>query len=353
MYPNEKPASGLHNVAEYFREQANSHEVIFHNVEMPNDPGFVVSLNQRENYQYMASEVSKVLRRDPKKIQFFKVPPYARDGIGQAVKSTEKRTIEEIIYLPNNKRFMMYMQGERESKKNRKKMFYQLINMNIAQFETKSQLAIKFLFADMREIDMILYANPKSIMKDLLDEVRSRIPNLEPESHLRILEYTNTRIITILSQTKEVEFTCYAAHGANNARHIRIDQVLDTHKSFVAGEVLIQVGHFHSSVQNGFGTPFFVKICHGDTIRSVRDKIREQLNVPEKEFAKWKIALVQSSRARYYSEEEEESVIDTKGLQVEDCDGVPLIHNRIWIGLDHPLRQKPKQAPLPPITIRN
>lgn len=227
--------------------------------------------------------------------------------------------------------------------------------MDIAQFETKSQLAIKFLFADMREIDMILYANPKSIMKDLLDEVRSRIPNLEPESHLRILEYTNTRIITILSQTKEVEFTCYAAHGANNARHIRIDQVLDTHKSFVAGEVLIQVGHFHSSVQNGFGTPFFVKICHGDTIRSVRDKIREQLNVPEKEFAKWKIALVQSSRARYYSEEEEESVIDTKGLQVEDCDGVPLIHNRIWIGLDHPLRQKPKpkQAPLPPITIRN
>ncbi len=60
--------------------------------------------------------------------------------------------------------------------------------MDIAQFETKSQLAIKFLFADMREIDMILYANPKSIMKDLLDEVRSRIPNLEPESHLRILE---------------------------------------------------------------------------------------------------------------------------------------------------------------------
>ena len=38
----------------------------------------------------------------------------------------EKRTIEEIIYLPNNKRFMMYMQGERENKKNRKKMFYQV-----------------------------------------------------------------------------------------------------------------------------------------------------------------------------------------------------------------------------------
>ncbi len=95
----------------------------------------------------MASEVSKVLRRDPKKIQFFKVPPYARDGVGQAVKSTgkfinlafafyisakEKRTIEEIIYLPNNKRFMMYMQGERESKKNRKKMFYQVFSIFLA-----------------------------------------------------------------------------------------------------------------------------------------------------------------------------------------------------------------------------
>ncbi|CAG5095731.1 Oidioi.mRNA.OKI2018_I69.XSR.g14310.t1.cds [Oikopleura dioica] len=348
-------ASGIRNVAEYFRDQANSHEVVFHNVEIPNDPGFVVRLNQRENYQHMASEVARVLNRDPKRIQFFKVPPYARDGIGQVVKSTEKRTIEDIIYLPNNKRFMMYMQGERESKKNRKKMFYQLISMDIAQFETKNQLPIKFLFADMREVDMILYANPKSTMKDLLDEVRTRIPDLASDSELRILEYINTRIITILAHSKEVEFASYAAHGASNQRHIRIDEVPEAHRSFAPGEILIQVGHFHSSVQNAFGTPFFVKICHGDTIRSVRDKIKSQLNVSEKEFAKWKIALIQSSRPRYYTEEEEDTVIDTKGLQVEECGGVPLVNNRIWIGLDHPLRQKPKpkQAPLPPITIRN
>lgn len=60
--------------------------------------------------------------------------------------------------------------------------------MDIAQFETKTQLPIKFLFADMREADMILYANPKSTMKDLLDEVRTRIPDLASDSELRILE---------------------------------------------------------------------------------------------------------------------------------------------------------------------
>ena len=92
----------MNSVADYFRDQANSHEVVFQNVEIPNDPGFVVRLNQREvrkkkcakksypiqNYQHMASEVARVLNRDPKRIQFFKVPPYARDGIGQVVKSS-------------------------------------------------------------------------------------------------------------------------------------------------------------------------------------------------------------------------------------------------------------------------
>lgn len=355
LYPGERPASGLRNVAEYFRDQANRHEVVFHNIDNQSDPGFVVSLNQRENYQYMAAEVGKILERDPKRIQFFKVPPYTREGVGQAVKSTEKRTIEEIIYLPNNKRYMMYMQVERESRKNRKKMFYQLIDMDIVEFESKKQLPIKFLFADMKEEELVLYLNPNSTMKDLISEARNRVTGLDPVSKLRVLEYTNTRIINILPENEEVDFNSYAAHGGANQRHIRIDEVPEPQLTFSQGEILIQVGHFHNSVQNYFGTPFFVKIINGDTIKSVREKIKDVLEIPEKDFAKWKIALVQSSRPRYYSVEEEGTVIDTKHLQVDNCDGVPLVQNRIWIGLDHPMKQKPKakQPPLPPITIRN
>jgi len=58
--------------------------------------------------------------------------------------------------------------------------------------------------------------------------------------------------------------------------------------TFGTGEVLIQVCHFNGNVQSYYGTPILVKIRNAESIKAVRSRIREVLDVPEKVIFKQK-----------------------------------------------------------------
>lgn len=57
------------------------------------------------------------------------------------------------------------------------------------------------------------------------------------------------------------------------------------------------------------------------------------------------MALVESCKPRYYSEDDSETLVQTQFFNVETRDGTPLVHNRIWIGLDHPNKQNKRTKP--------
>ena len=64
-----------------------------------------------------------MLNRDPRLIQFFKSTQFTRDQAGAPIRSTETKNIEEMIFIPQN---------SRDTRRIRKKIFYQVRQQSIS-----------------------------------------------------------------------------------------------------------------------------------------------------------------------------------------------------------------------------
>lgn len=71
-------------------------------------------------------------------------------------------------------------------------------------------------------------------------------------------------------------------------------------------EMLIPVAHFHKEVFGTFGIPFLLKIRQGESFREVMRRIQTMLDIQEKEFEKFKFAIVMMGRHQYITEDEYE-----------------------------------------------
>jgi len=51
-------------------------------------------------------------------------------------------------------------------------------------------------------------------------------------------------------------------------------------------EQLLPVAHFEKEPTRTFGCPFFIKITNGEKVSNIRERIRQMIDVPEKDFEK-------------------------------------------------------------------
>ncbi|RXM28003.1 Ubiquitin carboxyl-terminal hydrolase 7, partial [Acipenser ruthenus] len=103
-------------------------------------------------------------------------------------------------------------------------------------------------------------------------------------------------------------------------------------------EMLIPVAHFHKEVFGTFGIPFLLKIRQGEPFREVMKRIQAMLEIQEKEFEKFKFAIVMMGRHQYINEDEYE-------VNLKDFEPQPgnMSHPRPWLGLDH-FNKAPKRS---------
>jgi ubiquitin carboxyl-terminal hydrolase 7 len=66
----------------------------------------------------------------------------------------------------------------------------------------------------------------------------------------------------------------------------RIEEVPQDQLQVGPDEYLMPVAHFDKEPTRTFGVPFFIKITNGEKVSNIRDRIREILEVTEKEFEK-------------------------------------------------------------------
>ena len=53
-------------------------------------------------------------------------------------------------------------------------------------------------------------------------------------------------------------------------------------------EMLVPVAHFQREPYSTFGNPFLIKIKEGETYEEIKERIRAHLDVPEKDFEKYR-----------------------------------------------------------------
>ena len=66
--------------------------------------------------------------------------------------------------------------------------------------------------------------------------------------------------------------------------------------------MLVPVAHFQREPYSTFGNPFLIKIKEGETYEEIKERIRAHLDVPEKDFEKYRYFQLQRWKEIFGSE---------------------------------------------------
>ncbi|RXM32454.1 Ubiquitin carboxyl-terminal hydrolase 7, partial [Acipenser ruthenus] len=350
----ENDSSELPTAKDYFRDLYHRVDVIFCDKTILNDPGFVVTLSNRMNYFQVAKTVAQRLNTDPMLLQFFKSQG---DGPGNPLRHNYEGTLRDLL------QFFKPRQP--------KKLYYQQLKMKITDFENRRSFKSIWLNSQFREEEITLYPDKHGCVRDLLEECKKSVELSDKGSEkLRLLEIVSYKIIGVHQEDELLECLSPAA-----SRTFRIEEIpLDQGGLDKDNEMLIPVAHFHKEVFGTFGIPFLLKIrqvklllkhrnqshcvqreftfsnCslltvpgrtelfQAEPFREVMKRIQTMLEIQEKEFEKFKFAIVMMGRHQYINEDEYE-------VNLKDFEPQPgnMSHPRPWLGLDH-FNKAPKRS---------
>ncbi|XP_064631404.1 ubiquitin carboxyl-terminal hydrolase 7-like isoform X2 [Lineus longissimus] len=313
----------LPTAAEYFKDLYYRIEVTFCDKTLPNDPGFNLELSQRMSYDQVANAVAQQLGTDPYLIQFFKSQGY-RDGPGNPIRCSYEGTLKDLLTFCKPRQ--------------PKKIYYQQLSIRINELENKRQFKctwVNFKLKDEKEL--VLFPNKNGCVADLLEEAKKDVELSQNGSgRLRLLEIISYKIFSI--QRDDVLLECLNSAGTKT---YRVEEIPKDEMDLGEDEILVPVAHFHKEIFATFGIPFLLKMKHGEAFAKVKERIQKKLDVPEKEFEKWRYALAIMGKQNYIADEEDITV------NIGDFMPQPMqaggMQARPWLGLDH-VNKTPKRS---------
>uniref|UniRef100_A0A8C7JUQ7 Ubiquitin carboxyl-terminal hydrolase 7 n=1 Tax=Oncorhynchus kisutch TaxID=8019 RepID=A0A8C7JUQ7_ONCKI len=279
----ENDSSELPTAKDYFRDLYHRVDVIFCDKTIHNDPGFVVTLSNRMNYFQVAKTVAQRLNTDPMLLQFFKSQG---DGPGNPLRHNYEGTLRDLL------QFFKPRQP--------KKLYYQQVGGG------GGGGGGNILYC---HLEITLYPDKHGCVRDLLEECKKAVELSDKE----LLEIVSYKIIGVHQEDELLE--CLSPPPAE-LLWTRIVTLL------------------------GFSCAFdYLCVCsQGEPFRDVMRRIQSMLEIQEKEFEKFKFAIVMMGRHQYLTEDEYE--VNLKDFQPQPGN---MSHPRPWLGLDH-FNKAPKRG---------
>merc|ERR1712168_373460 len=185
------------------------------------------------------------------------------------------------------------------------------------------------------EKELVLYPSRNGTVAHLLEEARKHIELSDPNAKLRLLEIVSCKIVAI--QNDHISLECINI----GTKVYRVEEIPSDELNVGDDEMLIPVAHFHREVYSTFGIPFIMKIKNGEPLSKVKERIQKKIDVPDKEFEKFKFAIVLMGRHTYFPEDKEH-IIDMNEFHVQHGQQIQS-SVRPWLGLDH-FNKTPKRA---------
>ncbi|CAL1543671.1 unnamed protein product [Lymnaea stagnalis] len=212
--------------------------------------------------------------------------------------------------------------------------------MKISELENKKQFKVLWLNSKMKdERELVLYPNKNGKVQDLLEEAKKQVELSENGSgKLRLLEIISYKILAV--QKEDLALDHLVIGGTKT---YRIEEIPAEEVNMGAEELLIPVAHFQKEMYQTFGIPFLLKIKDNEPFSAVKDRIQKKLDIPDKEFEKYKFAIIVMGRLEYVSEDSADVRVDLKKFLPHAISTGMGMQARPWLGLDH-VNKTPKRA---------
>ncbi|XP_014255041.1 ubiquitin carboxyl-terminal hydrolase 7 isoform X2 [Cimex lectularius] len=319
--------SDLQTCKDYFRDLFHRMEITFCDKTILNDPGFTMELSARMSYNQMAQAVAQRVQIDPCRLQFFKTHNY-KSAPGTALKCNFEGTLKELMPHATNPKAV-------------RKIYYQQLSIPINELENKRPFKVVWVGARMKEEkEIILYPNKGATVADLLEEAKKTV-EMSPDGSgkLRLLELTCNRINPV-SPKDDTPLESLANAATNTPKMYRIEEIPKDELQLADDETLVPVAHFHKDVFSTFGIPFLIKVKNREPFPSMKEKLYKKLCIQEKEFEKFKFALICGGRPHYISDDSDFTIKLSEFTQNQSGSNV---QTRPWIGLEH-INKAPKRG---------
>ncbi|CAN8007860.1 unnamed protein product [Ixodes pacificus] len=125
-----------------------------------------------------------------------------------------------------------------------------------------------------------------------------------------------------------------------NSKTYRVEEIPREDLQTADDEILVPCAHFQKEIFSTFGVPFFLKMKHREPFTKVKDRIQKKLDIPDKEFEKYKFAIVVMGRAQFI--EDADYVVNLQDFMAQPPQGAAM-HPRPWLGIEH-INKAPKRS---------
>jgi len=267
---------------------------------------FEITLSKKMTYDMMAAKFAERLKHDPLKLRF--TTANGPNGTPKTVlKRTANQTVNEIV-SPS------YIQGQASL------LYYEKLDVSIVELETKRSLKIWWTGAHNKEEAAHSFLLPKTTSFNEVSEQLAKLVTLDEGGSrtIRIFE-----VVAGGRQQRAMSGTDMIGNVSESVELFGEEVPLD---ELHAGEEdkIINVFHFSKEAHRTHGVPFKFVVRPNEPFTETKKRIQARLAVADKDFAKFRFALVQSSGYKQPSYLEDSDVIYEHKYQPDDV-----------LGLDH------------------
>ncbi|CAD5217187.1 unnamed protein product [Bursaphelenchus okinawaensis] len=318
---------------------------------------FATNLNQNPDVIYITIQtdasldefcelLGAKLEYDPKKIVLWRSTiPAERPGPIVGQEEFLRYTMQDIVGLNGN-----VIHDPRSTRPYT--VYYSKIPINASKLDEHKHVRVGILDQKLQNKEYSVFPPKDGTVADILECAKEYVefaPN--GSGQLRLVHVTNTpsqsRVYQVVpNETPIAQLTqktmCHTLASHASPSNLRVEEVPVDQVQLNPNEALLAVGHFEKEPTKMFGTPFFIKIVDGEPFREVKKRVRQALEVSDRDFEKFKFLMVAGNRITKELDQDETPLHtnDVKG-PVQTLSDLVVIP---YLGIDHANKSRPARS---------
>ncbi|KAG8854609.1 hypothetical protein FRB91_003318 [Serendipita sp. 411] len=240
------------------------------------DEGFDLTLSKKMTYDMMSQKVGDRLKHDPSKLRFTTTQPNGQPKL--VLKRSLNQAVAEIIQPT-------YLAHQTPT------ILYELLDVSIAELETKRSLKVVWTGLHNKEEGTYPFLLPKtSTVADLAEHLMKTVV-FSRDGSRRI------RLFAISKDGKRQEELNSLDMIGNllDASEIFAEEIPREEEEAQETDKVIYAYHFYREPTRAHGVPFRYVCKPGEKFSETKKRLAVRLQVPEKDWAKYRFALIQEA----------------------------------------------------------